>query len=86
MNEANGAVGFDEVDKAPAAVAINVAAFLGILTIICIRALPIVHQRKWATVFAFVLNIDCWSVHSCMLYSLEPHDGWFEHWTKLGTG
>ena len=34
-----------------AADAINIAAFLGVLTIICVRALPIVHQREWATVF-----------------------------------
>ena len=69
------------------AVAINVAAFPGVLTIIYIQVHPIVYQREWATVvFDLVVKIDCWSVHGCMLDSLGPHDGWFEHWTKLGIG
>ena len=75
INEATGAVGFNEIDKALAAVVIDVAAFLGVLTLICICALPFVHRGEWATVFAVVVNIDCGSIHSCMLDSLRPHDG-----------
>ena len=44
INETTGAVGLDEIEKALVAVAINVAASLGVLAIICIRALPIVHR------------------------------------------
>ncbi len=44
INKTTGAVGLDEIDKALVAVAINVAASLGVLAIICIRALPIVYQ------------------------------------------
>ena len=44
INETTGAVGIDEIDKALVAVAINVAASLGVLAIICICALPIVHR------------------------------------------
>ena len=42
IRKTTGAVGFDEIDKALVAVEINVAASLGVLTIIFIRALPIV--------------------------------------------
>ena len=54
------------------AVAINMDASLGVLTIIYIRALPIVHRGEWAAVFAAVVNIDCGSVNSLMLDSLGP--------------
>ena len=44
INNKTGAVELDEIDKALVAVAINVAASLGVLAIIYIRALPIVHR------------------------------------------
>ena len=44
INKTTGAIGLDEIDKALVAVAINVAASLGVIVINCIRALPIVHR------------------------------------------
>ena len=44
INKTTGAVGLDDIGKALVVAAINVAASLGVLAIICIRALPIVHQ------------------------------------------
>ena len=43
INKTTGAIGLDEIDKVLVAISINVAASLGVLAIICIRALPIVH-------------------------------------------
>ena len=59
------------------AIAIDVAAaaFLGVLAIIGIHALPIVHQGEWAAVFSTLVNTDCRSVNSLMLDYLGPNDG-----------
>ena len=79
INKATEAVEIDEIRKALAVVAINVADFLGALTIVCICALPIFHQGEWAAAFAVIVNIDYGSVQGCMLDSLWPHDGRFKH-------
>ena len=75
INKTLRAAVINEIAEAFLAVAIDVAAFLGVLTIIFIHALPIVHQGEWAAVFADVVNIDCRSVNSHMIDSLGPHDG-----------